>query len=291
MLSLAGLVLIGFVLRDLFHVLFHPTGRGSLSSWIPHLFWRGARRSGHHRLLPLAAPAGLVTTIALWGFLLGLGWALIYLPQLDRAFLMSTGLEPEGNDGIVSALYVSFVTLATLGYGDIAPTAGWLRILAPAEAAVGFALLTASLTWMMAIHPAVSRKRSFAHRARLLQAADVHGLALDRPELLAWRFVELAGQLTVLRQDILHYTLSYYFHDDSEGGGSSFPETLLGLRRLSDEIRRSDVHGPTLRGAADEVWQAIEDYGEALRSMIPGFGEIEPREVLEAYRAAHSTSS
>lgn len=42
----------------------------------------------------------------------------------------------------LDALSVSMVTMSTLGFGDITPAAGWLRIATPLEAFFGFALGT-----------------------------------------------------------------------------------------------------------------------------------------------------
>jgi hypothetical protein len=36
--------------------------------------------------------------------------------------------------------------VATLGFGDIVPESEWLRIVVPAQALIGFALLTAAVT-------------------------------------------------------------------------------------------------------------------------------------------------
>lgn len=60
------------------------------------------------------------------------------------------------------------MTLATLGYGDIAPATGWLRALAPLEAVVGFALVTAGISWTLALYPALSRQRALARETSLL---------------------------------------------------------------------------------------------------------------------------
>jgi hypothetical protein len=64
------------------------------------------------------------------------------------------------------------VTLATLGYGDIVPTSDLLRVLVPLEALVGFALLTAALSWVISVYPALSRRRSLARGATLLKGSE-----------------------------------------------------------------------------------------------------------------------
>lgn len=65
--------------------------------------------------------------------LIGLLFAGMY--QLGD-LLLPPGLKPEGQ-GISGAIYFSFVTLATLGYGDVTPANNVVRALAIAEALVG----------------------------------------------------------------------------------------------------------------------------------------------------------
>ncbi|OKI25673.1 hypothetical protein A6A07_30930 [Streptomyces sp. CB03911] len=86
----------------------------------------------------------MVPVVALWAFAATIGWALVYWPHMPVSLTHSTGLDPADHASFVDALYVSLVNLTALGLGDIAPTAGWLRIVAPIEALVGFTLLSAS---------------------------------------------------------------------------------------------------------------------------------------------------
>ena len=71
-----------------------------------------------------------------------------------------------------SQLYLSLVTLVTLGYGDIVPTSDWLRILQQLEALTGFAIVTASLSWVISIYPALGRRRALANKASLIRASE-----------------------------------------------------------------------------------------------------------------------
>jgi voltage-gated potassium channel Kch len=67
--------------------------------------------------------------------LLGLGWASAY----DLLFLLRPGAFrfPDANADQLSLLYFSFVTLTTVGYGDITPVLPAARSLAVSEALVG----------------------------------------------------------------------------------------------------------------------------------------------------------
>ena len=73
---------------------------------------------------------------AIFGYtLLGMTWAMLFV-QIERWQPGSFDF-PDEADLWSSLIYFSFVTLTTLGYGDILPVAPIARILAGLEAAVG----------------------------------------------------------------------------------------------------------------------------------------------------------
>src|SRR3954462_431218 len=148
LITLLGASLILVALRDIFDTLFHPNGRGMLSRSLPRLLWGSVRRIGGNYPLvqELCGPVTLLTVIASWAVLIAIGWALVFWPHLVGGFSLAPELNPSARGGFVDALYLSLVTLTTLGYGDITPTGDWLKALVPLEALVGFGLLTASLS-------------------------------------------------------------------------------------------------------------------------------------------------
>ena len=81
---------------------------------------------------------------------IGLVWAMLYLFVgfiEPKAYQLSTGKTLDG----FNALYFSFVTLTTIGYGDISPVAPIARMLAILEAVTGIlfpAVLIARLVTM-----------------------------------------------------------------------------------------------------------------------------------------------
>lgn len=83
-------------------------------------------------------------------FLLGLVWALLYF-LLDTLLPNSFSGISAGNSGqgaLQDFIYYSFVTLTTLGYGDILPLSNAARVLSYMEASCGvlyIAILVASL--------------------------------------------------------------------------------------------------------------------------------------------------
>jgi hypothetical protein len=93
--------------------------------------------------------------------LLGLIWGLAYALVSDvspDAFVVSPG--PGAGERIVgfNALYFSFVTLSTVGYGDIAPTSPVARMLAMTEAVVGAFYMALLISRLVAMYSAEPRR-------------------------------------------------------------------------------------------------------------------------------------
>ena len=209
----AGLGLIGLVGRDAFDALFHAEGRGTFSRQITRAVWQVFRRVGtRHERLSLAGPVAFVTVIATWAGLLVLGWALVFWPHVPGSFRFDAGTDAGASD-FVNALNVSLVTLTTLGFGDITPTSDALRLILPLEALLGFGLLSASISWLISIYPALSR-RSLAYEISLLRAAEAEDdLSLDAltPDVTERLLAELTSRLVAVERDLVHFPISYYF--------------------------------------------------------------------------------
>lgn len=215
LVTLAGAGLVMIILRDVFHTLWHPTRHGGLSRRVMVSFWRLSSRFSRRRASGLAGPLAMVIVVALWASTIVIGWALIYWPHLPDAFSFTAALTPAEHSGFVDALYISMVTLATLGLGDIAPQSGWLRILGPMEAIVGFALLTATMSWVIGIYPALARRRTLALRLSQLRRSGLTEHGLDSAAGAA--ILEgLASGVATISVDFLQYAESYYFHDGDE---------------------------------------------------------------------------
>ncbi|MFE3634163.1 potassium channel family protein [Streptomyces cellostaticus] len=287
LVTLVGAAVVLMILRDVFHTLWHPTRHGGLSRAVMSALWRLSTRSRRgSRSAGLAGPVGMVSVVATWACAVAVGWALVYWPHMPEAFIFSGTSEPSEYSGPVDALYLSLVTVATLGLGDIAPSADWLRIVAPLEALVGFALLTATVSWILGIYPALARRRALALRISQLRRADPTAgrPASDAgaPDVGAAVLGQLAADVARTCVDFLQYPESYYFHDGP--GEISLALTLDYAADLAQRTRRAEH--PADRSAAAVLATALDDLATVLDERFLHTGGPH-RRVLAAYARDH----
>ncbi|MFI8193306.1 potassium channel family protein [Streptomyces sp. NPDC085946] len=284
LVTLTGAAVVLIILRDVFHTLWHPTRHGGLSRVVMTGLWRLLPPSRAVRgAAGLVGPLGMVCVVVMWAGGVAVGWALVYWPHLPEAFSFSSSLDPADHAGPVDALYVSLVVLATLGLGDIAPAAGWLRVVAPLEALVGFALLTATVSWILGIYPALARRRALALRIRHLRRAGATPQQLDS-DTGAAILDGLAQEVTRVCVDFTQYPESYYFHDGH--GDTSLARTITCAADLAERGRTA--RGAGTRLAASVLTSALEDLAAVLDARFL-HTEGSPQQVLAAYARDHST--
>ncbi|UOY01939.1 potassium channel family protein [Blastococcus sp. PRF04-17] len=284
LLTGVGAVVVLVALRDIFHTIWHPSGRGDLSHLVMRGLWRlGRRRRDQGAAGVLTGPLALALVIGMWLVLIIGGGALVYLPHLPEGFLFQSGVDVSERSAVLDAVYLSTVTLATLGFGDIVPQAGWLRIVVPMQGLIGFALLTASVTWVLQVYPALSRRRVLAVRLALLRTVPPGELLGDPQSTLAAPLLDgLAGGLVQARVDVTQYSETYYFRDGVEE--AALPAMLSVASDLCAAGRtapRTDV-----RVAADLLGTAIADFARVLDEQFLRVGGS-TGDVLAAYAAAH----
>lgn len=272
-LTLLGVALIALALRDIFDVLFHPLGRWPIARGIVRGVSAVAARSPSRRARLLVGPVSYILVVATWAALLAIGWALIFLPQLPDGFTFNPALDPARHSGFIDALYVSLVNLTSLGYGDISPAAALLRILGPVETLFGLGLLTASISWLISIYNAVSRRDSLAHEVHLVRQTEERlgeELADADPPLLEAMLASFAEQLIRVRRDVIHFPITHYFRTEDEE--RALASLLPFLRQLAAEA--SEPGRPhSLRVRAEVLTMAIDDFAETLRAQLRIAGE------------------
>ncbi len=163
---LAGFLLIAVTFTDIYLTVLYPRSGKSLlslpiSQGIWALFKRAARCSPirNKQLLSFCGPTLVVVIVVVWVVLYMLGFALFLWPALGSSIQAGSGKTPTD---FFSALYYSGYTFTTLGVGDLVPKSAFYRLLTVIEAAVGFAVFTVTLTYLLSVYNALTRRNSFA---------------------------------------------------------------------------------------------------------------------------------
>ncbi|WP_433917011.1 potassium channel family protein [Streptomyces sp. NBC_01744] len=284
--TLLGTLLVLAILRDVFHTLWHPTRHGGLSRLVMTAVWRLSAHLGpRRRPAGLAGPLGMVSVVVIWALVVAVGWALIYWPHMPERFSYAAGLTPAEHAGPLDALYISLVTLATLGLGDIAPTSGWLRVLTPVEALVGFVLLSATVAWTLGVYPALARRRAVALRLSHVRRSRASADALDSDGGAAL-LDGLASAVSVATVDFMQYPESYYFEDGDEN--TALPRHLGYAAALAEQA--ATARHPDVRLAGSVLGTALADLAESLDDrFLHTNGPA--RQVFAAYAVDHDPNS
>ena len=189
-----GAVLAAVVVIDVFLTIIHPDHEGAIAKRLQRDTWRvallfGSRSQKHRRrLLALAGPVMTVATFAVWILLFIVAFAFIFWP-----FLPDYRSEPElGRLDFVDALYYSGSTVTVLGYGDITPVAGGLKLLTIVASGVGLTLFTAIVTYLIELVSGIDERNRFALRVHdetggSQKGADLPIRSLGREELIDLR--------------------------------------------------------------------------------------------------------
>jgi hypothetical protein len=275
-------------LRDVFDTLFHESGRAVLSRLMMRAVWRMFRRLGGRRRLSLAGPIALIVVVMSWALMLVVGWALLLMPHMPDDFAFTT---PSQSGRVVESLYLSLVTLTTVGFGDVAPAEGWLRLVTPLEALIGFGLLTASVSWLLSIYPLLSRRRSLAYEIHLLTEAEAKtGQAVTAMESSAAVAVysELTSRLVSVERDMVTFPVAYYFAEADPR--FALPAAMPSLLRLAEAGCASGIAEP-VRLRATMLRDAIDDFAHTTAVRFHRSAAERTEELLDDYARDHLLAS
>jgi hypothetical protein len=189
-----GVVMAIAILLDVVLSVFHLDLSGPISTATQRVIarfmvliskrFRWARRN----LLALIGPAAIVSTLFVWVGLFILSFALLVWPHMNgEAFSSSSGPEPLG---FTDALYYSGGTGTVLGFGDITPQTPVWKILAFVEAGLGFALMTAIITYMLTVTSAVAERNALSNE--VLGETDQAGHAVNHL-ILSFNYEDISG--------------------------------------------------------------------------------------------------
>lgn len=282
-ISAAGLLVVLVALWDIFHTLWHPGGFGRIARWVFQLVWRATKHVLPSHTRQLAGPIGILGTVMSWTGLVVIGWMLVYLPHMPQGFYFGFALRPEQSSDALAALYLSLVTVATLGFGDIIPADPLLRLLTPFEALLGFALLTAAISWILQVYPALGRRRSVAKRLSILRSSHSTDVVAGGDPCVASRMLDAVTDCMIqVETDFLQYAESYFFLEEEEE--LSLAATLPHALKLAEAGSGSSSRD--VRLAADMLTAAVESLASRLDRAYLKTGSAAP-DVLASFAADH----
>ena len=280
--TLLGVALLLFAAVEIYLTILHSRGRGGpLSETINRGMWALWRSIAcrlsprrRHRLLSTLGPLLLPALIAFLLLTLMIGFALIYFPRMPESF--SFPAEPSSR--WIDALYFSGASLLTLGYGDISPTTGAMRLLAVCEAASGFAVISLAVAYLVTVYTALERKRavalSFYHQAA--EGADAAGFVAHH--FVSGEFRALTDALRTASRDLqslleahIEYPIIHYFHPVAIH--KSLPRMLFLSLEVS-AIMRACLDGRAHAGIADHPDRLTLERSACyvLRSLVAALG-------------------
>ncbi len=251
-----------------------------MSDYVARVVWKAfrplARRN--YRNITLAGPVAIISIMGMWITLAVVGFALIYLPFIQARYVFASGM-PEHHRNFIDAINVSLGALITLG-GDINATTRALRLLEGIQAVTGFGLLTANVSWLLSLYPVLEKRHTVGHEINLLHNAEVEtgisvlDLAPEEGEPVLWG---LAGEIAQLRNALIQFPISYYFHSGEKESGLS--AGLAYLAEIAEAASRPHM-APSYRIAGTALGGAIDDFLDEVAGTFLNMPKDDKREIM-----------
>jgi hypothetical protein len=282
-LFIIGVVLLVLLLLDVHSTVFVPRGGAGLISrrvykgmWA---LWRGLGNrvfGGERRRWWLAQAGALMVpmTVVIWGAMLIGSFTLIYARWLEGFSISPPESGPMPDWAIL--LYYSGYSAVTLGVGDIVPNGTIPRLLVVVEAGLGFALFTASISYLLSVYNARNQATALAlalshltGRRKGQEPADLLARTITSGSvgsLDTW-MVQISLSLATLVEMSGQYPLLRYFHEPNDN--RAIPLTmgyLLELTGLCRAVLDPDAYpelarGPSVRTVQYLGMQLLEESG------------------------------
>lgn len=220
-LGILGASLVALGVGDVFLTILHPDRDGPLGRRLARGVWRLAlalalrlpRR--RREIVSLAGGLMMAATILLWISLVVVGMALIEWPRLSEDYARVTDV---GRPSFVDALYYAGVTFTTLGFGDVTPRTALGQALAVVTAGSGFAIMTASITYILNVFSGMDRRDALALRMLAETSGTGDGarfvatsLRDEGPDRLATRLYAWADELRRLQEKLYRFQNVAFF--------------------------------------------------------------------------------
>ena len=278
LLECGGTLLVFIGLREVFRDIFHPTASGSLSDFVGRFVSLLMRRT---RLRPAVGPVSLVTVIVCWVLLLAVGFALIYCGILPRQIAGPVGESHNFAHNFLRSLYFSLGAFDTFQTFNLSPQTNWLRLVISVEGLIGISMITASVSWLVLLYPALARTRLFARHISSLIEAEKRVRVSAVPALGAPLLIELAEGVLQFRLDIILFPILLNFYSSNEGStlASLLPELHhMATQALSEEASSS------IAFAGQWLQVTLEDLSHVLAQRVLGMETGDMAQVFTAFR-------
>jgi len=260
-------VLVVTIVDILWTTLWVDGGSGPLSSRLTSWLWRGLRQFGSERsrVLSLAGPIILTTTLVVWVAAIWGGWTLVFGSSGASLTNARSGTPVTWIDRIYFVAYTMF----TMGNGDFYPADGGFQIAASLTTASGMLFVTMGVSYVLSVLGAVSDKRSFA--------SSVTGLG-ERSETVVetgWDGEDfegihpplnsLAAGLDTLATQHKAYPILHYYHSEEAKHASTmavviFDEALTVLRfGVTEDDRPNHALVENARSATENYLETLNE--------------------------------
>jgi hypothetical protein len=241
-----GALLVVLGMADVFLTVLHYDGSALLGPRVNRGTWWAVRtataplpRRLRSYLRCLGAPLMIPVSLAVWLSLEVVGFALLFHPGLQNG---QFDLPERTDPGFGLALYTSIVTLSTLGYGDVTPTAPLFQALTGLEALIGFALLTLTISYILNVYSVMQHVSLLGAELQQqpVDPADPHRLLAAHlttagPRDLGPRLESLHQRLLLYHEGLRRYPIVYYFR--SREAARTLPAVIGDLGQLAGALR------------------------------------------------------